>query len=425
MNYYWLEVWFTRLALCFLAGNPINVLMYGESGGQEVDVNAQGSFLEPGINAIIFLVSLTLVCFRWRQTLKQIKQGNYLILLLISIVTASMLWSEIPDISIRRSFLMIGGSVFGLYLATSFSFQQQLQHLCWAFIANTLINLLFCLGLPHYGMMRLDPHVGAWRGVYMHKQGLGIQMAMNIGFFLSLIGGKIFTASKWIIFSLVIATLLLVLSRSSTGLTLVAFSSVGIFISRILKFRLDFRISTFIALCSILIVLGVSFLMSVNTEQIAGVFGKDVSISGRDKLWEVVLEMVAKKPLLGYGYESFWPIEYRDVWQLIGWSAPHAHNGLLEVLLAVGWIGAIVTLATLSINLFRTINLIRVSNYPESIWPFIYLLYLVISNVTEKKFLGDGVVWSLYIWVSFLPTSSPLKVDTEAFHSRHLEMKKL
>lgn len=401
------ETWFIRFALCFLTGNPINVLMYGESGGQEVDVNAQGNFLEPGINMLIYSISFLALCVRWKHVLLQIKRGTALVLPLVFLVVISTFWSESSDITSRRTFLVFGATIFGLYFATCFSFKQQLQFLCWSFSASTLINLAFGILVPHYGVMRLEPHAGSWRGIYMHKQSLGIQMAMNAGFFLTMLNGKTFQKSKGkMLLGVVGSILLIILSRSSTGLALLGLTIMALALGNLLLLRFDFRIISAIFCCSIVLLGGILSFASMNAEQMANWFGKDLTISGRDQLWAVVWEIIGRRPWLGYGYESFWVTGYREVWQLVGWSPPHAHNGFLELLLSLGWVGTLIWLLTLIINFFRSFQLIHVNTNVEALWTLIYLLYVIVANMTEKNFLGGGIIWILYIWICFLPIAS-------------------
>jgi O-antigen ligase len=402
-----LENWFVCLSLVFLIGNPINVLLYGESGDQVIE-NAQGSFLEPGINMGIYAIALLFMLMRWRKVLHQIGRGNVWVWALVALILLSTSWSVMPEITLRRGMIVAGATLYGTYFATCFSFKQQLQFLALAFGGVALLCLGFGLLLPHYGRMRVAPHDGAWRGVYIHKQALGIQMTLSAAFFLTLLKSTLFRSQRRLIWTGLLGCIfLLIASRSSTGL--VAFLTIGI--SLLLFHMLQARVSIMAPVLSFSMigVGGIGFYAVENAESIFKWFGRDLSFTGRDILWSSIWEMINRRSLFGYGYEAFWTGAYSEpgiVQQAVGWEVPHAHNGLLELLLAVGWVGALLYLLVYLINLFRALQFIRIYHHVEAFYPLVFLLYLALSNMTEKNLVNGGAVWILFVWVCFLPYAS-------------------
>jgi exopolysaccharide production protein ExoQ len=76
--------------------------------------------------------------------------------------------------------------------------------------------------------------------------------------------------------------------------------------------------------------------------------GKDVTLTGRTGIWSAVLDSIAKRPLLGYGYQAFWlgleGESYRVI-LAVSWVLAQAQNGFLDVMLEMGIAGlAIVVL---------------------------------------------------------------------------------
>lgn len=63
-------------------------------------------------------------------------------------------------------------------------------------------------------------------------------------------------------------------------------------------------------------------------------------ISGRSQLWEDLMPYIADRPLLGYGYDSFWTPDHLVEIGEDNWGAPDAHNGYINLTLGVGLIGA-------------------------------------------------------------------------------------
>jgi O-antigen ligase len=79
--------------------------------------------------------------------------------------------------------------------------------------------------------------------------------------------------------------------------------------------------------------------------------GRDTSLTGRDAVWAFAAAAIVQRPILGYGYAAFWSDSDWTL-QALHWSPPHAHNGVLQVLLDLGGVGLVLTIALL-INTWR------------------------------------------------------------------------
>ena len=75
--------------------------------------------------------------------------------------------------------------------------------------------------------------------------------------------------------------------------------------------------------------------------------GKDVTLTGRTGIWSAVLDSIAKRPLLGYGYQAFWlgleGESYRVI-LAVSWVLAQAQNGFLDVTLEMGIAGLTIVL---------------------------------------------------------------------------------
>jgi exopolysaccharide production protein ExoQ len=398
------EIWFVRFSLFFLMGNPINVLLYGGSGDQIVE-GADSSFLEPIISMVLYGIALIFVLMRWKKVLYEGSKANFSMLLFVGCIVASTVWSDYPDITFRRSLIVVGATVFGAYFGTSFTFQQQLEHLAWALTGIVLLCLGFGILLPKYGLMHVYPHTGSWRGIYMHKQGMGTQMTLTLAFFLTMFKNRIYTRNpKFFLFTLGASAFLMLASRSSTGLVVTVLLIIALWICNLLRSQFEIMVPTLITvitLCTTLFFYAVDHI-----DAITALVGKDVTFSGRLPLWSALWEMVSRRPWFGYGYEGFWQGRYSEssvVWQVIGWSAPHAHNGILELLLGIGWVGTTCFLISLGVNFFRIFQLVRLNTSVETLYPLLFLLYFILTNMTERNIIGGGPTWLLYVWLCFLP----------------------
>jgi exopolysaccharide production protein ExoQ len=75
--------------------------------------------------------------------------------------------------------------------------------------------------------------------------------------------------------------------------------------------------------------------------------GKDMTLTGRTGIWIAVLDSIAKRPLLGYGYQAFWlgleGESYRVV-LTVSWMLAQAQNGFLDIMLEDGVAGLAIVL---------------------------------------------------------------------------------
>jgi O-antigen ligase len=84
------------------------------------------------------------------------------------------------------------------------------------------------------------------------------------------------------------------------------------------------------------------------------------TLSGRTLIWDFVNFEIAKRPLLGWGYRSFWLVgpDSPNIVDGSGWvrfgNMPSAHNGYLDTILDTGHIGLVLFL----VFIFTTLHAI-------------------------------------------------------------------
>jgi exopolysaccharide production protein ExoQ len=114
--------------------------------------------------------------------------------------------------------------------------------------------------------------------------------------------------------------------------------------------------------------------------------------------------MALRRPWLGYGFNAFWlPDESytQRIWHLLGWMPPHAHNGVLELWLELGIVGAGFFLALFVYYVAKSVKFLRQSPDPAAAWPLIFLIFLFLASLTESEFLGsNSVTFILYVAVA-------------------------
>jgi exopolysaccharide production protein ExoQ len=388
---------FTVLALVLFTGGPLNVILSG--GVSEGDI-AEGPADFPQLQILfllIYLVTLVLLTLRWKKTLYVLNKAIF-IWLLIGIPVASILWSSTPAVTTIRSFVFVGTSLFGLYLAARYSLKEQLKLLMWTFVIVVGLSLLFAVVLPTYGIMG-GVHAGAWRGIYTHKNVFGKIMVLSVLVFW--LQATTATTKRWVPWlGLGLSVCCVFLAKSTTSIInmITLFTLVPTF-----RWRYHLLIPAVTAIATA--GASLSFWATTNTATLLGTVGKDSTLTGRTNMWPYIWEMIEKQPWLGYGYDGFWqgwnsPAAY--VWWAVNWTTPNAHNGFLNLLLELGIVGISVFLFGFGITLLRGLIWLRQSKSSESFWPLLYLTYIVLTNLSESSLLERNNIFSvLYVALAF------------------------
>jgi exopolysaccharide production protein ExoQ len=150
-----------------------------------------------------------------------------------------------------------------------------------------------------------------------------------------------------------------------------------------------------IAFSSMLVVPLVVWL-AMNSKVILEILGRDNSLTGRLPLWAVVIQEISSRPFLGFGYGAFWTTGEADrVRATIGWNAPNAHNGFLEIVLGVGFAGAALLSIALLRNLSLAVRAIRDGHDVAQSWPLFFFIFNLLYSMTESSLLNANFILSI------------------------------
>ncbi|MFN7413507.1 MAG: O-antigen ligase family protein [Dolichospermum sp.] len=391
------EYAFTIFSLIIYLGGIVLLILSGGANESDVEVNYNTTLLQL-IYLLIYFITVGLLAIRWKKNIFVFTKNRFIWLLLIFAVI-SVLWSFAAEDTKKDTFKLICSSLFGVYLATRYTLKQQLQLLGVTFGLVIILSFLFALGLPKYGVMS-GVHAGKWRGIFMHKNGLGAKMVFSCMVFLTLA----MSAKKkaWIYWYGCGLSILLILLAASTAALVNLVIIIGIFfILRALWLPYQVMIPTITGIASAALTFSAWF--KENQDLIFGFVGKDSNLSGRGNLWTFVYDMIWKQPWLGYGYGGFWHGwngESAYIWFAEPWTPTHPHNGFLDLCLDLGLLGLSIFWMGFAISFIRSILIVRLYRTEEYIFPAIMMTYLILSNLAETALLGSDN-WILYITFSF------------------------
>lgn len=332
-------------------------------------------------------------------TAARLLSGNLPIVALLLLALFSAFWSPYPDATFRRAFALLLATLFSVYLVIRFRPAELLELLGYAMIAAALLSFFFS-AFTAWGHHHWGPHTGTWRGTFGHKNELGRYMAVGSLLFMVLIGQSrgVKRGLWWC--GLVLSLSLLLISTSMTPLAVM----LGLLVVwPLLKAMRAGRMALNVKLPVVLIVGfgGLVFLLINFFATGLEAMGRDLTLTGRTKLWELALSAGLHHPWFGSGYRAFWTERgAREVYAHLGWNLEvgNGHNGYLDVWLELGFVGLGLFVAALVIAIRRVWRRLVTSADSVGTWYALLLGFLIVYSVTEKVILQQSeLVWTLFV----------------------------
>jgi exopolysaccharide production protein ExoQ len=306
----------------------------------------------------------------------------------VALALASTLWSVKPGFAFIRSIqqiLLISSIVLTPLLARARA-ADMIRPLFLCFAVGVTLNLMIGgrtiaggIDIGYSGFMSGKNDLGQFAGIAVI---MALHEVLQSGSRRAL--GLIFT---------VLATVLLIQTESKTS-TALAFLSPALawFMLTLNKFT---RISSVVVL-SIL-----TFLCIYFKSQLAWYVFHDVTFTGRTLIWEFVGSEIDRRPLLGWGFLSFWLVG-PDSPAMIdgpGWVKimPHAHNGYLDITVQLGYVG----LACLAMLVATAVLAIERLAKQDAVRGWLLLsmtVFIVFNNHLESSWMHSGD----FLWVVFV-----------------------
>jgi exopolysaccharide production protein ExoQ len=125
------------------------------------------------------------------------------------------------------------------------------------------------------------------------------------------------------------------------------------------------------------------------------------TFTGRKMIWDFVFYEIGRKPLLGWGYQSFWLVgpDAPSILDAPGWvkTMPNGHNGYLDTIVELGYVGFALLLSFVTLTVHACGRLADRDLFRG--WIVLSLVvFIVISNGLESWWMRAFE----YLWVLFL-----------------------
>jgi exopolysaccharide production protein ExoQ len=408
-------LWIPSVWILLLSSRPVSFWFYywtGQGGSLEsvdvgVDALMEGSPIDRTVLLMVMIAGLV-VLWRRRISWGQVWRDNIGVTLFLLYCGITVLWSDFPEIAFKRWSKGLGDPIMVLILLSE---PEPIKAVGTVLKRCAYVVIPFSILLIKY-----YPHLGRaysfyegfvyYTGVAMDKNVLGF-ICMTCGLFcvwkLCSQWSKIHESGRKsemivpLVLLVMIGWLFMMANSKTSLLCLVLGTSVMVG----LQFKnVRQHIGTYIiagVFVSVLLQLAFSF-----GEVIIEGAGREVTLTGRTELWQVVLSM-AENPLVGEGYQSFWLGErLRKLWNMYFFRPTQAHSGYIDTYLNLGLIGLFFLAAVITscyrkmrVMLNSSSHITECVNFARFGLGFLaaYLFY----NITEAAFQGCHLLFLMFM----------------------------
>jgi len=356
----------------------------------------------------------------WRETVKRIP---WPLSSLLGLMLVGSLWSNYALVSAGAAVVQIATTTFGVYLAAAFDWREILR-----LFGNTLRAILYGSVLfelfaalvvrgpiepffPNYDGDHPPAVAFYWTqgNLFTDERIQGIVGNSNMLAYMSMIAVVVFaieraantTSRLTTILSFSATIPMLLLSRSaSIGFALAAMAAAAIVSIAAEGKERDVR-HRYYRIAWAVIGLGALLVLTYRA-QIFSLIGKSPDMTGRTKIWRIVLDLIDQRPLQGWGWSSYWVpwVEPYDGLVVIN-NVPYfqAHNAFLDVWLQLGIIGLGLFLLLVGLTFVRVWRLAVRHTNPLYLWPILVFVGIVTQNLTESRILVE-IGWVILVLFS-------------------------
>ena len=351
---------------------------------------------------ILEIAALSVLVYR-KLDIFYFAKNNKILAALFIYMLSSALWSAFPDVSVRRWVRTLGDLLMVLVILSEKDVPAALDWMYRRFIYVLVpVSVFFVKYMREFGVAYdFTGKAEMWVGVTTHKNSLGQLVVIgSIFLFWAFLRKK----GRWLDIPVFLMGMwLLNGSKTSSSKTSIMVFLLGAALIFILSRIKNAKIIT--------ISLGAALSIAFLTEAMLEVFlkssifnivlsstGRDATLTGRTDLWEAVIALGMKHPVLGGGYGAFWLGNFsNNLWQIFVWHPTQAHNGYIDVFVDIGIVGLIIVIALIIAAL--------VSSYKEIIagsdfgkFRFVLIMMVIIYNISESSLIRPTTL----LWFTFL-----------------------
>ncbi len=320
----------------------------------------------------------------------------------------SLTWSATPSLALKRLGLTTVVIWLAFYCVRQMQYRVTIAALRYMFVACLAINFITVLTFPAIGIHSFDaPNaLHQWRGLMGHKNVAGFVSSVVVILFL-FDAKRINTAVRIGVILSAIIFLLYTQSRTAS-IILVVSGTLGYLFVIFYKYLRSILISqSKIFERSGLILCGVFCFMllwfTANIETVLKIAEDPRAFSGRNEIWQPMLQFYAEHPIAGAGFGSFWSSVRQTSSDFHGsWlqDVAQGHNGYLDILVQVGFVGFFLILfSCVAMPVAFIYRIIRSQHVSRGTTALLFALLIMVlgqnlseSSLFDRDTLGEVIL---------------------------------
>ncbi len=334
---------------------------------------------------------------------------NWIIFPFIIFSGLSIFWSVYWEISLYRWLILLCTIITGGYIGLRYDIAKILKLLSVFGVYILLISAALVIFYPRAGIMNYYNIQGAWKGLYWHKNHMGlIATFMNILFLIDLIFSyqtkgrqKAFWGTAYL-FSLIFVIQSDSVAAYMTTMVLHAAILLALFLLRFgnkIKRKHYWMLFAGLVLASIVLFSNMDFFL--------GLFGRNTTLTGRIPMWNYLFNTYFNKhPLIGYGFNAFWYMLFHrlDIQIAAGYPDPIviADNGFIDILINTGYVGLVLFMIFYLGVWLRSFQYAFKAEDITGVFPVILMTFILFANISwSLLFENEGFFMLVMISVLF------------------------
>lgn len=334
----------------------------------------------PVLAAICLGLTLMLIALNARTALQAALRWWPLLLVPI-LAVVSTLWSDFPAVSFRYGVQYLLTAFVGVLLALLMTPRRFML----VFMVSFFVFLIACIlygrqgtsaeGMVLIGLTGSKNQIG-YAAQLLVMTGIGALLLRDVPQWL-----------RWIAWlSLPLGAYILLSVNSATALLMGIGGAVAMlglwFMERLAPGgRLAMLICSILILCPLLLLLPEAFAAWDNF--LYGTLNKDPTLTGRTFLWARADDLIAHRPLLGYGYQAIWmgdsteTIALQRLTGITDGRVFHFHHQFRQIGVDTGYVGVACFVAALLAIGFRGLR--QVLLYPTAPTSFFFIVFVLMT----------------------------------------------
>ncbi len=346
----------------------------------------------------ILAVFLLIVFFTHRREVLRLSRCAWPVLALTGLAFLSAFWSDDPLLVLRRSGTVALTTLFGVYLVVRSDMAECVALLVKVYAVAMLASLAVIVVAPSVAIGGNETYVYAWRGAFSDKNTLGLACALTIIFSVYAFRNRF--GPRWLAVLAIVASLILLkLSESKTPVVVMVVVLYAAIFANFLRRRNGVGLAVGFTLG--IVGLGGAALIILFMQDVLALLGRDPTFTNRAKIWHYSISYISHRPWLGYGYGAFWrldSVEANQVWAMIEFQTPHAHNAWLELGLGIGIVGMGLIALNWLVGFYRVARLLTAPTAGHVAFCLALLTGIFMENLTEYEFFRQGnILWVLFV----------------------------